>query len=90
MIIYVGNLSCKASEEDLCTAFGAFGAVAAARVVMDNVTGKSKGFAFVEMASDEEAKTAIAGLDGKDIQGRPVRVNEARPGAAGGNVNAQS
>jgi len=84
MDIYVGNLSFNAAEEDIRTAFAAFGAVTSARVVMDKITGKSKGFAFVEMANEEEAKAAIAGLDGKEIQGRPVRVNEARPRTEGG------
>ena len=90
MDIYVGNLSFKAAEEDIRAAFEAFGAVTSARVVMDKITGKSKGFAFVEMANEEEAKAAIAGLDGKEIQGRPVRVNEARPRTEGGERRRES
>ena len=84
MNLYVGNLSFKTMDDDLKVAFEAFGQVAAARVVMDKFTGKSKGFAFVEMPNDAEAKAAIAGLDGKDFQGRPLRVNEARPKPEGG------
>ena len=79
MNIYVGNLSFKTTEEDLRTAFEAFGAVSAARVVTDKFTGRSKGFGFVEMTNDVEAQKAITGMDQKDMDGRPVRVNEARP-----------
>jgi RNA recognition motif-containing protein len=79
MNIYVGNLSFKTTEEGLRAAFEAFGAVSAARVVTDKFTGKSKGFGFVEMPNDEEAGKAIAGMDQKDLDGRPLRVNEAKP-----------
>lgn len=84
MNLYVGNLSFKSMDDELKAAFEAFGTVSAARVVMDKFTGKSKGFAFVEMPNDAEAKAAIQGLDGKDLQGRPLRVNEAQPKPAGG------
>ena len=79
MNIYVGNLSFKTTEEGLRAAFEAFGAVSAVRVVTDKFTGKSKGFGFVEMPNDEEAGKAIAGMDQKDLDGRPLRVNEAKP-----------
>lgn len=79
MNIYVGNLSYKATDEDLRGAFEAFGQVSSARVIMDKETGRSRGFGFVEMPSDEEGRKAVEGVNNKDIAGRPVRVNEARP-----------
>ena len=79
MNIYVGNLSYQATEDDLREAFEKFGAVEAARVVMDRYTNQSRGFGFVDMSNDEEAKAALAGMDGADLAGRAVRVNEARP-----------
>ena len=87
MNIYVGNLSFKAGENDLRQAFAAFGAVSTVSIIKDQVTGKSRGFAFVEMPNSTEAQAAIAGLNGKDLLGRPLMVNEARPrtpGAGGG------
>ncbi|MFA4944806.1 MAG: RNA-binding protein [Lentisphaeria bacterium] len=84
MNIYVGNLSFKTTEDSLRTAFEQFGAVRASRVVTDKFTGKSKGFAFVEMDNAEEANKAIAGMDGKDLDGRTLRVNESRPREEGG------
>lgn len=88
MNIYVGNLSYDASEQDLREAFSAFGEVTDVKVINDKMTGRSKGFAFVEMGSEEEGEAAIAALDGKDIKGRPVKVNKARPredrGSGGG------
>jgi len=77
--IYVGNLSYSTSSESLRAAFEQFGAVNSAEVIMDRTTNRSRGFGFVEMANDDEAKAAIAGLDGKDLEGRAVKVNEARP-----------
>jgi RNA recognition motif-containing protein len=77
--IYVGNLSYQATDEDLRKAFEAFGQVTSARVIRDKETGRARGFGFVEMASDEEGKKAIEGMNNKEIVGRPVRVNEARP-----------
>ena len=79
MKLYVGNLSYEVSEEDLKTVFSAFGPVDSATVVKDTYTRKSKGFGFVEMSSEENAQAAIAGLHGKELKGRPINVNEARP-----------
>jgi RNA recognition motif-containing protein len=84
MNIYVGNLSFKAAENDLRQAFAAFGAVTSVAIIKDQVTSKSRGFAFVEMANSAEAQAAIAGLNGKDLLGRPLMVNEARPRTPGG------
>lgn len=77
--IYVGNLSYKARDEDLRAAFEPFGQVSSARVISDKETGRSRGFGFVEMPNDEEARKAIEAVNNKDIAGRAVRVNEARP-----------
>lgn len=79
MNIYVGNLSYSASENDLQQAFEDFGEVTSARIITDRATGKSKGFGFVEMRDDQEARSAIQGLDGKDLKGRPMKVNESVP-----------
>lgn len=79
MKIYAGNLSYSASEDDLRAAFSEFGAVDSVDVIIDRNTGRSKGFGFVEMSNDDEAKAAIAGLNGKDLDGRAMNVNEARP-----------
>jgi RNA recognition motif-containing protein len=79
MKIYVGNLSYSVTDEDLKAAFGPFGTVDSADVIMDRSTGRSKGFGFVEMSNDAEAKAAITGLNGKDLDGRSMNVNEARP-----------
>jgi len=79
MNIYVGNLSSDVTGDDLRQAFGAFGQVESANVITDKFSGESKGFGFVEMPSKEEAAAAIAGMNGKDIKGRAVNVNEARP-----------
>lgn len=79
MNIYVGNLSYDAGENDLRQAFEEFGQVDVVKVVMDRYTGRSKGFGFVEMPVDDEAKAAISELDGKDLMGRPLKVNVARP-----------
>jgi RNA recognition motif-containing protein len=77
--LYVGNLAYSVRDEDLNDAFSQFGAVSSAKVMMDRETGRSKGFGFVEMASDAEAQAAINGLNGQPISGRAVVVNEARP-----------
>ena len=74
MRLYVGNLAFATTNDELKAAFEAFGAVDSATVIMDRETGRSKGFGFVDMNNDEEAKAAIAGLDGKPIGGRNVRV----------------
>ena len=79
MNIYVGNLPYSTTPDDLREVFAAFGEVAAARIVNDRETGRAKGFGFVEMPNDEEAKKAIEALNGNDIGGRKAVVNEARP-----------
>jgi RNA recognition motif-containing protein len=77
--IYVGNLSYGISDSDLQQMFEAHGSVQSAQVIMDRDTGRSKGFGFVEMGSDQEAQAAIAALNGKEMDGRALTVNEARP-----------
>ncbi len=77
--LYCGNLSYSVSSSDLEELFSQFGTVESAQVISDRDTGRSKGFGFVEMASDAEAEAAIAGLNEKDHEGRPLTVNEARP-----------
>ena len=79
MNIYVGNLSYQTSEEDMQRAFEAFGKVTSVAIIKDKFSGQSKGFGFVEMENDEEARAAIEGTDGKDLRGRQLKVNEARP-----------
>ena len=79
MNIYVGNLPYSTTPDDLREVFSAFGEVSAARIVNDRETGRAKGFGFVEMPNDEEAKKAIEALNGNDIGGRKAVVNEARP-----------
>ena len=83
MNIYVGNLSYEVTEEDLKEAFGVFGEVDTVKVIKDNYTGRSKGFGFVEMPDKSEAQSAIEGLNGKDLKGRSLNVNEARPRSDG-------
>ncbi|MBL0230005.1 MAG: RNA-binding protein [Moraxellaceae bacterium] len=82
--LYVGNLSYNVSNGDLEQVFSAHGDVRSAMVVMDRETGRSKGFGFVEMGTDQEAQTAISALHGKEISGRTLTVNEARPKEEGG------
>jgi RNA recognition motif-containing protein len=79
MNIYVGNLPFDSSDSDLQEAFGAFGAVRTARVMTDRETGQNRGFGFVEMDNKAEAEKAIAGLNGTNLKGRTLTVNEARP-----------
>ena len=79
MNIYVGNLSYSTSEEDISTAFSQYGTVDSANLIMDRSTGRSKGFGFVEMNVDTEAQTAIDALNGKDLDGRSLNVNLAKP-----------
>jgi len=79
MNIYVGNLSYEAENEDLQKAFEPFGQVVKANVIKDKFSGKSRGFGFIEMAGEAEGKAAIAGMDGKELKGRQLKVNEARP-----------
>jgi len=84
MNIYVGNLSREITEEDLRQAFEAFGQVATITIIKDKFSGESRGFGFVEMPAKAEAQSAIAGLNGKDLKGRNLNVNEARPRPEGG------
>jgi len=95
--IYVGNLSFDTSESDLQAAFAAYGAVSTARIATDRDTGRARGFGFVEMASQAEAQAAIKALNGSELQGRTLTVNEARPreerrtgGGGGGNRGGYS
>lgn len=82
--LYVGNLSYSMGDSDLQELFSAFGTVSSAQVVMDRETGRAKGFGFVEMSTEQEANAAIAGLNGKEVEGRALTVNEARPKTEGG------
>jgi RNA recognition motif-containing protein len=77
--LYVGNLSYGTTDSDLQQMFEEFGTVRSAQVIMDRDSGRSKGFAFVEMGSDQEAQAAINALNGKDVDGRALTVNEAKP-----------
>ena len=79
MNIYVGNLSHEVTEEDLRQAFEAFGQVASVTVIKDKFSGESRGFGFVEMPAKAEAQSAITGLKDKELKGRALKVNEARP-----------
>ncbi|MDR0665921.1 MAG: RNA-binding protein [Campylobacteraceae bacterium] len=79
MNIYVGNLSYKMTEEELEAVFGQYGTVLSAKIVVDRETNRSKGFAFVEMENDAAANQAISELNNKELGGRNLRVNEARP-----------
>jgi RNA recognition motif-containing protein len=77
--LYVGNLSYNTSDSDLQRLFEEFGTVDSAQVISDRETGRSKGFGFVEMGSDQEAQAAISALNGKEVDGRALTVNEAKP-----------
>jgi RNA recognition motif-containing protein len=79
MNIYVGNLLREATEADLRQAFEVFGQITSIKIIKDMYTGDSRGFGFVEMPNSSEAQSAISGLDGKDLKGRTLKVNEARP-----------
>ena len=79
MNMYVGNLSYEMSEENLRTEFAEYGEVQSAKIITDKFTGRSRGFGFVEMNSDDEGKKAMEELNGKDVEGRQLVVNEARP-----------
>jgi len=96
MKIYAGNLSYAMTEDDLRTAFGAFGAINEVTIIMDRFSGRSKGFGFVDMPNAAEAEKAIESLNGKELKGRAITVNQARPredrprrpeGARGGGSN---
>lgn len=84
MDIYVGNLPWSTNDDDLRTLFQEFGDVDGARVIMDRETGRSRGFGFVQMPSNDEANKAIESLNGQDYNGRPLRVNESQPKPRGG------
>jgi RNA recognition motif-containing protein len=87
MNIYVGNISWDLTEEDLKSAFEAHGQVSTVKIITDKFTGRSRGFGFVEMPEKAEAEAAISGLNGKELKGREIVVNEARPrqeGSKGG------
>ncbi|MCK4674195.1 RNA-binding protein [candidate division WOR-3 bacterium] len=84
MKIYAGNLSYEITEDDLRLAFEAFGKVESATIIKDKYSDRSKGFGFVEMPTAAEAQAAIEGLNGKDLKGRTLNVNEARPRTEGG------
>jgi RNA recognition motif-containing protein len=82
--LYVGNLTFGVTDSELQELFAAFGTVQSAQVITDRDTGRSKGFGFVEMGSDQEAQAAIQAMNGKDVNGRNLTVNEARPKESGG------
>jgi RNA recognition motif-containing protein len=84
MNIYVGNLSSDTAEEDLRQAFESFGQVSTVNIIKDKFSGEPRGFGFVEMNSKEEATAAISGLNGKELNGKTLNVNEARPRTEGG------
>src|SRR5258708_22134858 len=82
--LFVGNMSFQTTESELRSMFEPFGQVTRVHIAMDRETGRARGFAFVEMPNDAEAAKAISGLDGKEVGGRNLKVNEARPKAASG------
>jgi RNA recognition motif-containing protein len=90
MNIYVGNISWDSTEEELKNAFAAHGAVSSVKIITDKFTGRSRGFGFVEMPEKTEAESAITSLNGKDLKGRKIVVNEARPKREGGRGNRSS
>ena len=83
MNIYVGNLSYEVTEEDLRKAFEGFGLVESVKIIKDNYSGRSKGFGFVEMSNSGDAQSAIDGLNDKELKGRALKVNKARPRSEG-------
>jgi len=83
MKIYVGSLSYKATEEDLRKEFEGFGQVESVNIIKDRYSGESRGFGFVEMSNKDEAQSAIEGLNGRELKGRKINVNEARPRSEG-------
>jgi RNA recognition motif-containing protein len=84
MNIYVGNLSHDVTEDELRKAFEEYGQVTSAKIITDRFSGESRGFGFVEMPNSSEAQAAIAGLSGKELKGRTLNINEARPRRGGG------
>jgi len=85
--LFVGNLSFGTTDSDLHATFGVYGSIERASIVRDRDTGQSRGFGFVEMTNSAEATQAIAGLNGQDLNGRTLNVNEARPRESGGGQN---
>ncbi len=85
MNIYIGNMSFETTEDQLRQAFQSFGQVSTVKVIMDRDSGQPKGFAFVEMPATNEATAAISGLNGKELNGRALSVNQAKPREEGGN-----
>jgi RNA recognition motif-containing protein len=79
MNIFVGNLSYASGEDSIRSLFAVYGEVESVKVIVDRETGRSRGFGFVEMPNDDEARAAVEALDGKELEGRALRVNEARP-----------
>jgi RNA recognition motif-containing protein len=90
MNIYVGNMSFETTEDELRQAFEAYGEVSTVNIIADKYSGKPKGFAFVEMATKDQALDAINGLNGKEMNGRTLNVNEARPRNQGGGRGGRS
>lgn len=88
--LFVGNLSFHTTETELRSLFEPFGQITRTHIATDRETGRSRGFAFVEMSNDEEASRAMAALDGKEFEGRVIKVNEARPRAEGGSSRSGS
>lgn len=84
MNIYIGNMSFKTTEDQLRQAFEAFGEVTTVNIITDKYSGEPRGFAFVEMSSKDEGNAAISGLNGQDLNGRTLNVNEAKPRTSGG------
>jgi len=87
MNIYIGNMSFETTEDQLRQAFAAFGEVSTVKIITDKYTGKPKGFGFVEMSAKGEAVAAISGLNGQDLNGRALNVNEAKPRSDNGGGN---
>lgn len=83
--LFVGNLSFRTTQDDLASTFGSFGAVESVNIINDRDSGQPRGFAFVEMTNASEAESAIRSLNGSDLGGRAINVNEARPREEGGN-----
>lgn len=90
MNIYVGNLAGNTTEEELQEAFESFGDVASAKIIKDNLTGRSRGFGFVEMPNQDQAQAAIAGMNGKELAGSALTVNEAKPRESRGGGGGRS
>jgi len=88
--LYVGNLAWTVTDQDLQDAFSEAGKVDSSQVIIDRATNRSRGFGFVEMASDDAAEAAIKKLNGRDIKGRPIRVNEAQARTGGGGASGGS